>query len=59
MHAVLYTRISQDATGERAGVSRQTLYKWREVGEEIPAGVTAAEWAAKPTPEGRAAHREG
>ena len=41
------------------GVSRPTLYKWREIGEHIPEGVSAAEWASQTTSEGHALHYKG
>jgi len=41
------------------GVSRQSIYNWREIASHIPPGETAAQWAAKRTPEGHAVHYKG
>jgi hypothetical protein len=41
------------------GVSRQTIYNWREWAGNIRPGETAAEAAAKRTPEGHALHYKG
>jgi Homeodomain-like domain len=41
------------------GVSRQSIYNWREIAAQIPAGESAAQWASKRTPDGHGRHYKG
>jgi hypothetical protein len=41
------------------GVSRQSLYNWREVATKLQPGETAAEMLSKRTPEGHYVHYKG
>jgi hypothetical protein len=51
--------IPQEQLAQLLGVSRQSIYNWREIAAQIPAGETATQWAAKRTPEGHALHYKG
>lgn len=41
------------------GVSRQTLFRWREIAASLKPGETAAQMAARRTPEGHFLHYLG
>jgi hypothetical protein len=41
------------------GVSRQSLYRWREIGQKIPAGTTASEWLTMQDEDGAFIHNYG
>jgi hypothetical protein len=41
------------------GVSRQSIYNWREIASQIKPGETAAQWATKHTADGHAVHYKG
>jgi DNA invertase Pin-like site-specific DNA recombinase len=51
--------IPLDQLAEVIGVSRQTLYRWREIARRLEPDESASEMAAKRTPEGHALHFKG
>jgi DNA-binding XRE family transcriptional regulator len=54
------TGVTYDYLAHLTGVSRQTLYRWRdEVAMKLQPGETAAEMLSKRTPEGHFLHYKG
>jgi hypothetical protein len=49
--------IPYEHLAEIVGVSRQTLFRWREIASELKPSETAAQRVAKRTPEGHELHR--
>jgi DNA-binding transcriptional regulator YiaG len=54
-----HTLISLDHLANLLGVSRQSLYRWREIGQEIPAGTSATEWLSMQDEDGAFIHYKG
>lgn len=52
------TGVTYDYLAHLTGVSRQTLYRWREIASGLPPGETVAQAAAKQTPEGHFLHHK-
>jgi hypothetical protein len=48
-----------DHLANMLGVSRQSLYRWREIGQKIPAGTTASEWLTMQDEDGAFIHNYG
>jgi hypothetical protein len=48
--------IPLDHLANLLGVSRQSLYRWRETGQEIPAGTSVAEWLSMQDVDGAFIH---
>ena len=51
--------IPLDHLGQLLGVSRQSLYRWRETAQEIPADRTVADWRSERDEEGHFIHYKG
>jgi hypothetical protein len=49
--------IPLDHLAQLLGVSRPSIYRWRERAQEIPAGTSVAEWLSVRDPDTRAALR--
>jgi hypothetical protein len=51
--------IPLDHLGQLLGVSRQSLYRWRETAQEIPADRTVADWLSERDANGHFIHYKG
>lgn len=45
-----HTRVPLDFLASLLTVSRQSLYRWRDIAQKIPEGMTVAEWNATAGP---------
>lgn len=51
--------IPHEQLAQLLGVSRQSIYNWREIAAKLQPGETAAEMLSKRTPEGHFLHYKG